>query len=279
MSGFTDEDVTQAGSAGATTAVVTEIAPKDGTPKDGTMYDVAVSDMTKDGTVIASIPANKATDAAGNDNTVTFIANTPPTANADSYSVNEDGTLNVAAPGVLGNDKDPATGDTLTAGLESGPSIAASFKLNSDGSFKYTPKANVNGSDSFSYRARDNHGAESGAVTVSIDVKAVNDAPSFTSGRNVSVPEDSGAYSAAWATGISKGATNESSQTLEFKVTGNTNPTLFSAGPQIAPDGKLGFTPAPNASGSASITVVLKDDDGTTSGGADTSAEQPSPSP
>jgi hypothetical protein len=36
VSGFTDEDVTLAGSAGATTAVVTEIAPK-----DGTMYDVA----------------------------------------------------------------------------------------------------------------------------------------------------------------------------------------------------------------------------------------------
>ena len=54
-------DVTLSGSAGATTALITEIAPN-----DGTTYNVAVSGMTGDGTVIAEIPAGAATDAAAN---------------------------------------------------------------------------------------------------------------------------------------------------------------------------------------------------------------------
>ena len=64
------------GTAGATTAVVTQVAPN-----DGTTYNVAVSDMTRDGTVIASVIAGVARDAAGNvneaststDNSVTYF--------------------------------------------------------------------------------------------------------------------------------------------------------------------------------------------------------------
>ena len=44
-------------------------------------------------------------------------ANTAPVAANDSYSVNEDTSLNVAAPGVIGNDSD-ANGDPLAAVLD-----------------------------------------------------------------------------------------------------------------------------------------------------------------
>ena len=54
VTGFGGGDVTLTGTAGATTAVVSEIAPN-----DGTTYDVAVSGMTSDGTVIASIAARR----------------------------------------------------------------------------------------------------------------------------------------------------------------------------------------------------------------------------
>jgi len=94
-------------------------------------------------------------------------ANTPPVAVADSYSVNQDAALNVAAPGVLGNDTD-ADANTLTASLVSGPSHGT-LTLNADGSFTYTPAAHFAGSDSFTYHAFD--GTDySNTVTVSITV-------------------------------------------------------------------------------------------------------------
>ena len=59
----------------------------------------------------------------------------------------------MAAAGVLGNDADP-DGDPLTAVLVSGPSHGT-LTLNANGSFTYTPNANFNGTDSFTYRASD----------------------------------------------------------------------------------------------------------------------------
>jgi Ca2+-binding RTX toxin-like protein len=111
---------------------------------------------------------------------VVNVVQTAPTANPDNYSTNEDTPLVVAAPGVLANDTDPDPGSSLTAVLVSGPSNALSFALNSDGSFNYTPAANFNGSDSFTYKARDNTNLESSVVTVSITVISVNDAPVVT---------------------------------------------------------------------------------------------------
>ncbi|MBN2351249.1 MAG: chitobiase/beta-hexosaminidase C-terminal domain-containing protein, partial [Spirochaetales bacterium] len=59
VSGFATGDVTLSGTAGAATATVTG---------SGTTYNVAVSGMTADGTVIASIASAMAHDAAGNGN-------------------------------------------------------------------------------------------------------------------------------------------------------------------------------------------------------------------
>ena len=79
--------------------------------------------------------------------------NDMPCAVDDEYSIDEDNTLDVAAPGVLDNDSD-LDGDPLTAVLMSGPSNGA-LTLNADGSFTYTPNANFNGEDSFTYVAND----------------------------------------------------------------------------------------------------------------------------
>jgi LPXTG-motif cell wall-anchored protein len=72
VTGFIDTDVMLSGTAGATTVMVT--------PTTASTYTVAVSGMTQDGTVIATVPAGAAIDAAmntseastSNDNTVTF---------------------------------------------------------------------------------------------------------------------------------------------------------------------------------------------------------------
>src|SRR2546428_11119066 len=95
-----------------------------------------------------------------------------PVAANDSYSTNEDTALTVAAPGVLGNDSNSAT---LTAVLVAGPSHGT-LALNANGSFSYTPAANFNGTDGFTYKAN-NGTADSNVATVTITVNAVNDAP------------------------------------------------------------------------------------------------------
>ncbi|MGZ7079386.1 MAG: Ig-like domain-containing protein, partial [Thermoanaerobaculia bacterium] len=101
--------------------------------------------------------------------------NQPPVANNDAYTVAEGGTLNIAAPGVLGNDSDPDA-DPMTAVLVSGPAHASSFTLNANGSFTYVHDGSETTSDSFTYRASDGSSL-SNVATVNITVTPVNDSP------------------------------------------------------------------------------------------------------
>ncbi len=100
--------------------------------------------------------------------------NQPPVAVDDSYVTDEDVTLSVPAPGVLGNDSD-ADGDALTAVLDS-PAANGVVTLAADGSFTYVPNADYFGPDSFTYVANDGQ-ADSNVATVSLTVNAVNDPP------------------------------------------------------------------------------------------------------
>ena len=87
----------------------------------------------------------------GNDVAITVI-NAAPVAADDSYSLGEDASLTIVAPGVLGNDSDMDR-DVLTALLTAGPNCGT-LMLNADGSFTYTPNANFNGADGFTYTCR-----------------------------------------------------------------------------------------------------------------------------
>lgn len=170
----------------------------------------------------------------------------PPIVVSDTYVTNEDTPLSVAAPGVLANDSDPDS--ALTAVLTT-TTPNGTLTLNANGSFNYTPNGDFFGDDTFTYNA---------TGTVTIHVNAVNDPPSFTSGGNVTVLEDPGAYSAPWATAVSAGPANESAQPRTFSVTNDNNP-LFSAQPAISSTGVLTFTPFANANGFATVTVSLSD--------------------
>jgi large repetitive protein len=198
--------------------------------------------------------------------------NRPPVAVNDSYTTLEDTVLTVPAPGVLGNDSDP-DGNPITAQLVSGPT-RGTLTLNADGSFSYTPNSNLNGPDSFTYNAFDGQVASLQPATVTINVTAVNDAPSFTAGPNQTVLEDAGAQTVnPWATAIDDGDP-EVTQGLTFEITNNTNAALFSAGPAVSPTGVLTYTPAADANGVATITLRLRDDGGTANGGIDVSPTQ-----
>ncbi|MFM8482989.1 MAG: beta strand repeat-containing protein, partial [Actinomycetota bacterium] len=147
--------------------------------------------------------------------------------------------------------------------------------VNAAGDLTFTPAPNANGSTSVSVTAVDSAGASSAAQTFTIAITAVNDAPSFTKGADVSVSEDSAAYSTAWATGISAGPSNESGQNVSFTVT-SSNTALFKSNgqPAVSSVGVLSFTPEANAFGSATITVTLSDNGSGTAPDVNTSASQ-----
>ena len=98
----------------------------------------------------------------------------PPVAEDDAYSTDEDTILNVAAPGVMGNDSD-ADGDPLTAELDTDV-INGVLTLNTDGSFSYDPNSGFFGTDNFTYHADDGL-YDSNVATVMITVNAVNNPP------------------------------------------------------------------------------------------------------
>ena len=56
---------------------------------------------------------------------------------------------------------------------------------------------------------------------------------------------------------FSVGPADEAGQAPLFSIVSNSNPGLFAAGPAIAADGALSYTPAPDASGTALLVAVL----------------------
>lgn len=107
--------------------------------------------------------------------TITILgANDGPVAQVFSTSGVEDGSI---AGQLIANDID---GDPLTFAALTNPANG-SLIVNEDGSFTYTPDANFNGTDSFTFEVQDAIGAiDTQTVTLTID--AVNDAPAVDPG-------------------------------------------------------------------------------------------------
>ena len=92
-----------------------------------------------------------------------------------------------------------------------------------------------------------------------------NGTPDFSlATATVTVAESSGSYSGdAFATDITPGI-GDVGQTVSLATTNDNNP-LFSVQPAISSDGTLTFTPAANASGTATVTVIATDSTGLSS--------------
>jgi VCBS repeat-containing protein len=203
--------------------------------------------------------------------TITVNAvNDPPVAENNAATTDEDAA--VTTVNVLGNDHD-VEGDTLSvSSYDSASTAGGTVAYNGDGTFTYTPPADFNGIDKFTYKATDGL-ADSNSADVTVQVNAVNDAPSFAGGGDQNAMENAGTQTVtAWATNILAGPANESAQKLTFSVS-NTNNAIFSDQPSIDPGtGTLTYTPV--SEGTATVTVVLRDNGGTDRGGVDQSAPQ-----
>ncbi|PKK88829.1 MAG: hypothetical protein CVV64_17245, partial [Candidatus Wallbacteria bacterium HGW-Wallbacteria-1] len=220
--------------------------------------------------------------------TITDIAN---------VSVNEDNATSALA--FTTGDPETAAGSLNITAASSNTALVPVASIvfggsDSNRTVTVTPVANMNGSSLITVTVKDsgadNIAGNSDDLTVSdtftVTVNAVNDVPAFVKGSDQIINEDAGAQTVSgWATSLFRGPIDEAGQTLSFTVT-NDNNALFSVQPAVtvsttdATKADLAFTPAADANGTATVTVVLKDNGGTTgtdgqpNGGVDTSAAQ-----
>ena len=196
----------------------------------------------------------KTTDGAAESGVATVTiavqaVNDAPAVSADSYSLDEDATLQVADPGVLNNDGD-GEGDGLSAMLVTGPAHGT-LTLNADGSFIYTPDANYHGADGFTYIANDGL-VDSTVGTVVLTVDPVNDTPVATD-DSYSTGEDTPLVIAA--PGVLGNDTDLDGDSLQVVlVTGPGQGTLA-----LNANGSFTYTPASNANGSDSFSYKVSD--------------------
>lgn len=204
------------------------------------------------------------------------VGNTAPTVQTPivDVAVNEDAANTVI--NLFNHFQDTESADnalTYTVENNTNPGLFSSVDISTPNAFTLDYLANANGTADITIRATDPGGLFV-EDTFTVNVTPVNDAPSFTVGADQTVNEDAGAQSVSgWATGISAGPADESGQLLNFSASNDNNP-LFSVQPAVAADGTLTYTPAPNANGSATVTLTLSDNGGVLNGGVDTSAPQ-----
>jgi hypothetical protein len=176
------------------------------------------------------------------------IGSTPPVANDQSVSTNEDAQQSIT---LVASDADL---DPLTYSIVSGPTHG-NLSGGSDANRTYTPNANYSGTDSFTFKAYDGQ-AYSNVATVSITINPVNDAPVMTSATiNPASPKVTDTLSATGVATDVDTPIGNITYTYQWKkngvvITGQTGQTLASG----------------NFARNDSIKVVITPSDGSLSG-------------
>ncbi|MGJ8654020.1 MAG: tandem-95 repeat protein [Opitutaceae bacterium] len=169
--------------------------------------------------------------------------NDAPVADVKSSTVDEDGSIAIT---LSGSDVD---GDNLSYSIVAAPANGA--LSGTAPNLSYTPSANFNGADSFTYTVNDGV-VDSSSANVSITVNAINDAPAFD---NVASGLSADADVAFTAT-LAGSASDVDGDALTYsKLSG---PTWLS----VASDGTLSGTPSASDEGLNSWTVEVSDGNG-----------------
>lgn len=174
-----------------------------------------------------------------------LAANDAPVTSPDQYVTAEDTPMIIPAfRGVLVNDSD-IDGDPLMPIQGAGP-FHGSLVLNSNGSFNYTPAANYNGTDRFDYMVSDGK-ATGESVTVSLMIKAVNDAPSVVADTAFTLEDSPVAIS------VLNNDTDIDGDALTLVGASSAN------GVAVVSGSRVNFTPAKNFSGNAVVDYRVTD--------------------
>ena len=180
----------------ATTGVISGTIDRSASQIGGGVYAVVVT----------------ATDAGGLSATQSFawtVTNPAPVAVNNTATTAED--TPIASINVLGNDSDP-DGDPLT--VISASAVNGVVTINADGTLRYVPNADFNGTDTISYRIGDGQGGFANAI-VTVTVTAVNDAPVATT-----IPPRANVDAAVVSVPVASAFSDVDGDTLSYSATG-----------------------------------------------------------
>ena len=212
--------------------------------------------------------------------TLTPVNNVPSFTLSPSHTVLEDaGAVTVAA---FATDLNPGPNEedqTLSFAVSAGnPALFAVQPTISgtNGELKFTTAADAFGSTVVTAVLTDSEGAEANPKTFTITITPVNDQPAFSiAASTVTRNQNAGTVTVTnFFSAVSPGPANEAGQSLGWTIT-SSNSDLFATDGNgnillsVVNNADLSFTAKENHFGTATITVVLKDNGGTANGGID----------
>ncbi len=177
------------------------------------------------------------------------FAVTSPVATNDSYIINENTLLNIAAPGLLANDT-AAAGKILSAGLVTNVKNGTLI-LETNGSFIYVPDLDFHGIDTFRYIVNDGS-LSSNIADVTITVKQINHAP-VAKNDAYSVNENSTLIISGH--GVLANDTDADGNTLSAVLVSTVSNGVLG----LNPNGSFTYTPNVNFHGTDSFTYKAND--------------------
>lgn len=185
-------------------------------------------------------------------------ANDAPVANDDGYITDQSTPLNVAAAiGLLANDSDIDISDSLSlvdASVVPVSGPGGSLVAASDGSFTYTPPADTNGLDVFTYEITD--GTEQSTATVTIRVGLDNQAPAafddaYVIDENTTLTVD--------APGVLDNDSDPEGNPLSVNSAGTFVAQGIGGMVTLNADGSFDYAPPANTSGDATFLYTITD--------------------
>ncbi len=195
--------------------------------------------------------------------TLISVCNHAPIAvNDDGIGFTTDEDTPFTTDNVLTNDSEPDNSDTvILTGFDDSATLGSVTNL-FNGTFNYSPPADLNGSDTFLYFVTD--GALDDTATVTITINPVNDPPAAED-DDVSTGED---------TTLVINVLADNGNGADFDVDDAIDPTTAVAVPASGPgngsiinnaDGTFDYTPVPNFNGVDSFDYTVNDVTGDTS--------------
>lgn len=213
--------------------------------------------------------------ATSNQGTISISVNSinsPPVANNDIVSTNEDVAVNIS---VLSNDTDPdgslaATTVDLNvaeAGIQNLALVTGgTFTVNVSGVVTFVPAADFFGTATVQYTVNDNAGEASNAATITVTVISVNDAPQAVDDEGTTAEGSPVSISILSNDKDVDGTIDVTTVDLNLSVAGIQNSNTTAAGTfSVAATGVLTFTPTGSFNGTATLNYRVNDNNGLSS--------------